>query len=469
MTTPEALPPTPSSQRATAREFFAVVFRRRWIILGLFAVTLVTALIVAFGTPTEYLSSGQVLLRRGEQQSTMTPVRQIANDWEIELGSEIQTAQSWPVQQRAQRFLDEERRGQPPVKMDDVKVIVEVTGKSNVLAIACRDRDPRVAERACDALIRAYIDYRQRSELNYPEGFFNREIQQAQSELDRWNARRRQFADQTGIVDLQAQRASIINLRSALEQRRTEAASQLAEVTSSYRLMGQLRQSPGIDMPNLLMQSSATDGVILLVKQRVVEQESHIAKLRERYRDDSSELANAQATLDTLRSLLQREVEARYTILASNVTVQQARLDAVERDLATVDAQLAAMGELEGQSAEIENQSSSWRVRYSEITKSSDQARVNENTMQRISIILLNPASPARPQNTLDYVRLGLAPGFSLVVGVGLAFFVDGLDLTVRTAPQAEEEVRLPVLAAIRERKRDGWRPRRDDAEKTPA
>jgi capsular polysaccharide biosynthesis protein len=57
-------------------------------------------------------------------------------------------------------------------------------------------------------------------------------------------------------------------------------------------------------------------------------------------------------------------------------------------------------------------------------------------------------------------VRLGLAPAFSLVVGVGLAFFVDGLDLTIRTSPQAEEEVRLPVLAAIRERKRSGWRPR---------
>jgi succinoglycan biosynthesis transport protein ExoP len=464
--TPEIVPAPVSSQRTTAREFFAVVFRRRWIIIGLFVVTLATAMVMAFGAPKEYISSGQVLVRRGEQESMMTPYRQVSNDWEIELGNEIQTVQSWPVLQRAQKFLDEEWRGHPGVKMDKIKVIVAVTGKSNALEIACRDRNPRVAERACDALIRAYIDYRERSELNYPERFFDRELKQAATELDRWATRRREFATQTGIVDLQGQRQSLIQLRGGLEQRRTEAASLLAEATSSYRLMGQLMQNP--DMPNLV-QAIPNDGAITLVKERVVLQESRIASLRERYRDDSPELTNAQATLDTLRALLQREVEARYAISRSNVVVQQAKLDVVDRDLAAVDSKLTSMGDLEAQSAEIDNQSSTWRIRYSDFARSSDQARVNQNTMRRISVFLLNPASPARPENTLDYVRLGLAPAFSLVVGVGLAFFVDGLDLTVRTSPQAEEEVRLPVLAAIRERKRGGWRPRPSDAEEKSA
>ena len=35
--TPEIAPAASSSQRATTREFFAVVFRRRWIVIGLFA------------------------------------------------------------------------------------------------------------------------------------------------------------------------------------------------------------------------------------------------------------------------------------------------------------------------------------------------------------------------------------------------------------------------------------------------
>jgi len=63
-------------------------------------------------------------------------------------------------------------------------------------------------------------------------------------------------------------------------------------------------------------------------------------------------------------------------------------------------------------------------------------------------------ASPAEPSNPLDLIRLALAPAFSLIVGIAIAFFIDGLDLTVRTANQAEEYLDLPVLASIGERRR---------------
>ena len=42
------------------------------------------------------------------------------------------------------------------------------------------------------------------------------------------------------------------------------------------------------------------------------------------------------------------------------------------------------------------------------------------------------------------------------VIGIvlAIAFFVDGLDLTVRTANQAEDYLDLPVLASMSERRR---------------
>jgi uncharacterized protein involved in exopolysaccharide biosynthesis len=465
--TPDIVPAPAGAQRATAREFFAVVFRRRWIIIGLFAATLGTVLAVTLGTPLFYVSSGQVLVRRGEQQSVMNPVRQVANDWEIEIGSEMQTAKSRPVLEQAQKFLDAERHGQPAMVLNERQVEVEVTGKTNVLVLSYQDRDPQVAERGCDALLRAYIDYRQRSMLSYPRRFFDTEIARAAGELERWTARRREFAEQTGIVDLQAQRTNLIYLRGNLAQSRSAATSLLAEATASYRLVGQLKQNPAIDMPILL--ETHPDASIELVKQRFTEQQGRIAKLLERYRDDSYEVLSAQVTLDTLRSLLQREVEARYAIARSHAEVQQAKLDVIDREIAEVDGKLARMGDLEARVGEIDNQISVWKSRYADLTKNSDQALINQNTVPLISVFLLNPASPAAPQNSADYVRLGLAPAFSLVVGVGLAFFVDGLDLTVHTSGQAEEEVRLPVLAALRERKRGGWRPRPRGVERRSA
>ncbi len=462
--TPELVPATPGPQRATAREFFAVVFRRRWIILGLFAATLGTVLVVTLSTPRYYVSSGQVLVRRGEQQSVMNPFRQVPNEWEIELGNEIQTAKSWPVLQRAQKILDEERAGRPAVALNEHQVGVQVTGKSNVLVIDYGDRDPRVAERACDALLRAYIDYRQSAQLSYPRRFFDGEIKRASDELRRWTELRREFGNQTGIVDLPGQRQSLISVRGGLEGGRATVAGELAEATSQYRIMSELQENPDVDQPGLL-QSSMLDGTIGLVKTQVVQQQSRIARLLELYKSDSPEVIGAQVTLDTLNELMQREAQARCVIARSRAQVARAKLDAIDRDIGTMNAKLAQMPDLEARMVEMDNQITTWKQRYSDLARSSDQARVNENTVPLISVFMLNPASPARQENTQDYVRIGLAPAFALVVGIGLAFFVDGLDLTVRTSPQAEEEVRLPVLAAIRERKRGVWRPRPREAQ----
>ena len=91
---------------------------------------------------------------------------------------------------------------------------------------------------------------------------------------------------------------------------------------------------------------------------------------------------------------------------------------------------------------------------YDDLLTKAREAAVNEVTTSPLAVFLLTPPGPAVAHSARDYVRLGLAPAFSLVVGLGLAFFLDGLDLTVRTSGQAEEALDLPVLAAITERRR---------------
>jgi len=71
----------PLARQATAREFLAVLFRRKWIIIGLFLITTATVLAVAFTTPTFFLSSGRILVKRGERQTVLRPERQIFSEW----------------------------------------------------------------------------------------------------------------------------------------------------------------------------------------------------------------------------------------------------------------------------------------------------------------------------------------------------------------------------------------------------
>lgn len=450
---------SPASRQATAREFLAVVFRRRWVILGLFVATTVTVVAFTLQQKAEFMSVGRVLVKRGEQESMLTPTRRVVGQWEEDLGSEVQLVKSHPVLERARELLRVEAgpgRAAPPV--DGGRVDAEVVGKSTVLAIAYVDADSSTARRVCDAVIRAYLEFRQSDlSLTYPRAFFEEEIASVQGELDRWVEARRQFSNSEEVVNVVEQQRALIGHLASLEIRRSEAAADLAEARSLQQQLERLSSDPDIDLPTFA-QLYSNESALVDLKRRVTEQEAVVMQRRERYRDESPEVVNALATLETLRGMLRREVEARVKISGSKVETLEARLAVFDRDIAATRAELELMPDRETRIANMDRRIGLLRDRLEQIVEKSDQARVVERTSLSNSLFLLAPAGAAVPTRTRDYVRLALAPAFSLVVGIGLAFFLDGLDLTVRTAGHAEETVDLPVLAAVNERRRAGTR-----------
>jgi len=450
--------PTPApivARQATMREFLAVLFRRRWLIMGLFVVVTVTVLTLAFTTPVTYSSSGRVLLLRGERQSALNPNRQVLSDWEEDLASEVATAHSSPVIERTRRLLTERARtaGKKVPPFNAAAIDVEVMGKSNVLGIGYSDLDPQVAQEVCDAILTAYVEYRQNgNRIGQPEAFFDGEMSKLDVQIQHRLSERQAVASRSGVTNPQDQSRAWGDQLGVIEQHRTETASELAEAQSSLRAMRELQQHPDIDLPTLGMPFT-NESALVSLKQKIVEQQAHIATLRERYRDDAPEIQNAMETLETLQALLRKEVEARLTMSQSRLDNLQARAAVQEREIAVLHAKLALLPANQRSLEDLDAEIKTLRARYDEFAKSRDVARITANTSQELSVVLLNPAGAPVPKNMRDYVRLALAPAFSLVVGIGLAFFFDGLDLTVHTAGQAEEYLEIPVLASISERR----------------
>jgi uncharacterized protein involved in exopolysaccharide biosynthesis len=445
----------PSARQATMREFFAVLFRRRWFIIGMFFVVTATVMTISLTTPTTYSSSGRVLVIRGERQSALSPGRQLFSDWEQELASEVANVRSTPVLERTRALLDERaaKSGKKAPKINFGSVDVEVMGKSNVLGIGYTDLDPEVAQQICDALLTSYVEYRQnRQRLGQPESFFEAKLESLNTEIEKRLSERQQIGLSSGVTNAADQAREWGNQLGSLEQRRNEAAADLAEAQRSLKAMRDLQQNPDIDLPTLGMPFT-NESALVGLKQRIMEQQARIATLRERFRDDAPEVQNAMETLETLQALLRKEVEARLTMSNSRIESLQARLAVHERDLNELRGRLGLIPGSQRHLDDLEAEIKTLRERVTEFSKARDQALITANTSQERSVVLLNPAGIAAAQNTRDYVRMALAPGFSLVVGIGLAFFIDNLDMTVRTAGQAEEYLEIPVFATLSERR----------------
>ncbi len=452
-----AMPPgssQPPANQATSREFLSVVFRRKWLIIGLFVVVTGTVLAVALSTPVTYQSSGRVLVVRGEQQSALSSQRQLFGEWEEDLASEVEVTRSLPVVSRVRELLAEEseKRGQK-LTLDPGAIDVEVMGKSNVLGMGYTHLDGEIAQIVCTALITAYTEYRQnRLSVGKPESFFEGEIEKIDHSLNDRLSERSQYSTRTGVTDPEGQSRAWGDQLGVLEQRANETSAEMAEAQASLTSMREMQQHPEIDLPTLGMPFS-NEAALVSLKQRMVEQQARIATLKERFRDDAPEVVNAQETLATLVGLLKREVEARLTMSESRLSVLRSRLEIYNRDISLLRAKLAGIPQGLRSIDELDADIKGLRFRFDELSRARDLARITANTSHGFNVVVLNPAGAPVPQNTRDYVRLALAPAFSLVVGIGLAFFLDGLDLTVRTANQAEEYLDLPVLASLSDRR----------------
>jgi polysaccharide biosynthesis transport protein len=452
----EMQPGQAPARQATLRDFFAIIFRRRWLILGLFFVVTATVLVIALTTPTIYASSGRVLVTRGERESALSSHVQILNDWEQDLAGEVAKVRGTAVLDRARDLLVEraKRTHSTPLVVSERRVDVQVVGKSNVLGIGYDDLNPQTAQEVCDALLTAYVELRQEKPLGETENMLSLQLDSLRQQIEFKTALRESVATSTGVVDPVEMTRTWNGQLSELEGRQDEVAAELAEAQSVVKAMREQLKHPDADLPALGTDSQASEFALSQLKQRVTTQQANIATLRERYRDDSPEVLNAITTLETLQALMRREVRQRLTVAESRVDQLQARFGVHRRNLAGKQAQLDALPRnqklIDGLDAEIKT----LRARNEEYTRARDQARITANVSPGVKIVLLNPAGPAEPKNSLDLVRMLLAPGFSLVVGVGLAFFIDGLDLTVRTAGQAEAYLDLPVLATLPERRR---------------
>jgi polysaccharide biosynthesis transport protein len=445
---------TLAGEKSTARDFFTILFRRRAIIVTLFTATLLTVLIVALATPVEYLSTGRVMYKRGEQTSMLQPNRQLMNDWEEDLGSEIELVRSQPVVMAARQLLAREALpGRPVLALDPVRLQVEVMGKSNVILIGYRHADATVAQQVCDAVVRAYVTYRQDVlALSYPQRFFSAEVREVEQRMDTLADVRRRYANESGGADVLDQQRTLLTMRGVLSEQRSLVIADLAAARADVRATRELQKNTDIDLP--VQPNQMSQDALSEIKRHIIEQEARIAQLRERYRDDAPEVVNALGTLTTMREMLAREVKGRIELMESREQVLATRLASMNQQIADVEAQLAVMPDRESRLAQVDHELDLLKGRHKDLVEKSDLARVNQNTVQRAVVLLLEPAGPGKPTINRDYVRLALAPAFSLVVGLGLAFFFDGLDITIHTARHAEETLEMPVLATLTERRR---------------
>ena len=267
-------------------------------------------------------------------------------------------------------------------------------------------------------------------------------------------AQEKRVAEADAALQEIKRREGIINIeeqRMLVDQKLTQLGAALNNLTTRRLEKHALYlQMIGTANPQELPAVMAS-GVVQTMRVELQTLQSTEAELLGRYLEQHPEVRLVRSKIAETRLKIDSEVRRILNAAENDYKATRAQEGSVGRALKTVEAEKLALSrsavdydaklrELEASRAVLD----ALTARH----KQTGVARELDASSIRVIDPAVAPRSPIRPNRPLDIV-LGMLVGFAL--GVGLAFFLEYLDNTVRTPEDIKDHLGVPLLGVIAE------------------
>lgn len=327
------------------------------------------------------------------------------------------------------------------------KLRIAEVRNSQVAVLAFESFRPELAARVANEVAETYIQqsldfrYQTSSEASV---WLDDQIAAQQRRVEALDQELQEIKEREGIVNIEERRL-------LLDQQLKELGSSLNQLNTrrleKQALFQQMAQAPRPEELPSVVQSSVVQS--LRVEQAELERE--LAEQRKRYLDQHPEVLRVQARIDEMRRRIDAEMQRIINAAENDYRATLAQEESVRTALEEVKREKLELARhaVEYDAKYLEQQASR-DVLDSVVSraKQTDVARELSASGLRIIDRAVAPRLPARPNRPLEII-LGMLLGLSL--GVGLAFFLEYLDNTVKTPEDVRKHLKVPLLAVIAE------------------
>ncbi len=432
----------------------AVIFRQKWVIITVVAVTTLSVFLLDLRTPTTYGSTSKVRVERGRKETTLEPNLRIL-PWSEEISSELETITSYPVARQAQELLDEWYRDgkvSRPIRVNRGGTSAEVIGESNVINVSYTSQDASVCRPVADAVTEAYTIFRRQS-LSIPEAtsFFQERITRSQKDLAVLENEKEAYLAKVGTGGSASREDEVARLLSGAEHDLMEVQGEETVLRQQLATAKHLVAAGNYDATYFTELKFENVYTLNAMRQKVMEARLERDQLAATLTPEHPRLLAAEESLTSAESMLRKEVLATVSLIESQLKEKETQARELETQSAKYRKEVVNIPQYTLQLDRLDNSIKLKREELQDLESKQLLSQVNQATSPDYTVTLLAPASAPYAKKTNDYVRMALAPLMSLVVGLLLAFFLDSLDHSLRSPVEVEEHLGLPVLAALPE------------------
>ena len=190
-------------------------------------------------------------------------------------------------------------------------------------------------------------------------------------------------------------------------------------------------------------------GIILNIKHDLQRLRTEEQELKTKYTDKHPKMIEVSKQIEDLHEALKKEVFNTYEVEKAHLNQLNAKKQSLEAEISKTQKKVDAIPDKDRELNEIVHKIDLLESKYEQLLQQQDRSMITLASNPDWQVVILSPASAPYQRKTKDYVRLALGPFLSLVVALGLAFFLESLDHSLNNVAEVEEYLGISVLTTI--------------------
>jgi len=487
------------------RDYIQILLRRKYIILLVFVVCLPFVLIKAFSGEPVYRASAKILIQKNNAppllmnrghsydpgflatQSQVIKSSKVGKKVVKNLNldetyrqyfpkensepSVIQKAKNWlrklfdtglklaglrnqqtAIDKSGKKELNEaekkERRIESLAAMIGGSISVQsATEEGNIVEVSFVSSNPAFAKNIVNSVASAYkqvlLEMRTQSTTETIEWMKVKAASQREK-LEASERRLKEYKKTHDIYTVGDEEAIFPAKISRLSQRLTQAQAEVKELESLYQEINRISTREALNLPVI-----AENNVVRDLREKIINQEQEIDGLSKKIGNKHPRMIRAKKDLDALKETLEEEIQSAIQSVKNKYELAEKKAKSIENLLEQTKQNAAKMSDKLIQYEILNRDVEVNRLLYDRLISRIIEYSATENK-QTIDVWVVEDADkPHFPMNKGPKRAILLGLLVSLMAGVGLAFFLEYLDNTIKAPDDAETRTDIPVLGMV--------------------
>jgi capsular exopolysaccharide synthesis family protein len=457
----------PQEARLHFLDYWRIIRIRKAIIITVFLITAIIATAVTFVLPIAYASTAQIKI----EPDTAADISGMSGQMSIAPGYDAYFLETELAIMHGPMVLGKvvdalnlnavwgKKYGMELKTSDTVDILknqmtLAPVRNTTLIDITAYSGDKNEAATLANTIAQAYHDYRLETHNQTTSGGIKvledkyqveeEQIREIQTNVDT-------LRKELNIVDFDPN-SFVPTATLTQEQLREYHDSMMQGETRYMRLKEQLDQLKSLDKDHLIdvLPTVSMDGALGGLLDKLHESKQNYVTMTNSYSPANPDIIRVQSLMDELNREIDDRVDGIMIGMENNLNTEKTALDTLSNQVASA-TQKDQEEAVRGQPYWEEKRKLANMVDFHKLLAARIEAEKIDLAIPKTSAVLITTIAepskdPVKPNKPLN-ITLGLI--FGLIVGVGLAFFIEYLDTSVKTIDDVERAFQSPVLGVI--------------------